>query len=245
MVSFVLGAIAGLAPLALAPAVEFLKKFLDHDPAQHLQVLWLVIAALFLSNALGNLAGYASSYLSAWVGQRFIADLRVRLLQHALRLSVAEYDVWRPGDFLARFTSDLVLMTDAMSISLPQLIQISITLVGALVYLVITDWRLTLALLFVAPVVSFTVNQFTQIIAIKSRVTQNRIAEILSNLSDVLGAHRIVKAFHREEYETQRFQQTNEHYFAAYLKMTQMMLTQIPVVNMITGLSLKERNQVP
>jgi subfamily B ATP-binding cassette protein MsbA len=224
--------------LPYAPAIETLKKFLDHDPQSHQWTLWSIVVALFFINAVGSAAGYASSYLSAWVGQRFIADLRVRLLDRALRLPVAEYDAWRPGEFLTRFTSDLALMTDAMSVSLPQLVQITVTLVGSLIYMVITDWRLTLALLIVGPVVSVTVGKFTSLISAKSKITQTRIAELMSNLSEVLHAQRIVKAFHREKYEVERFEGSNERYFSAYLKMTQMMLTQVPFVSMIIVVAL-------
>jgi len=104
--------------------------------------------------------------------------------------------------------------------------------------MIITDWRLTLALFIVAPIVSFTVSKFTGIISAKSQITQARIAELMSNLSDVLHAQRIVKAFRREDFETERFRNTNERFFAAYLKMTQMMLTQVPVVSMIIVIAL-------
>jgi subfamily B ATP-binding cassette protein MsbA len=227
-----------LALLPYAPAIEALKKFLDHGPESRSWMLWGIVIALFCINAIGSAAGYASSYLSAWVGQRFIADLRVRLLDRALRLPVAAYDAWRPGEFLTRFTSDLSLMTDAMSVSLPQLVQITVTLAGSLIYMLITDWRLTAALLIVAPVVSFTVSRFTGIIGAKSSITQARIAELMSNLSEVLHAHRIIKAFHREGYEVERFRETNERFFAAYLKMTQMMLTQVPFVSMTIVVAL-------
>ena len=193
---------------------------------------------LFLVNVVANAASYGSSYLSAWSGQRFIADLRVRLLQHALRLPVAEYDSWRPGEFLTRFTNDLNLMTDAMSVSMPQLVQVTVTFVVSLAYMIYTDWLLTLGLLIAAPVVSFTVSRFTALIAVNTMITQTRVSELTSNLSEVLHAHRIVKAFHRESYEAERFRQTNERFFGAYLKMTQMSLTQVPIVGMIMVVTL-------
>lgn len=224
--------------MSFAPAVEELTKYMHNDPADHLPFLWEILGGLFLVNAVANAAAYGSSYLAAWSGQRFIADLRVRLLNHALRLPVSEYDAWRPGEFLTRFTNDLNLMTEAMSVSLPQLMQVTITFAVALVYLVYTDWLLTLGLLIAAPTVSFTVSRFTALIAANTQITQARVSDLTSNLSEVLHAQRIVKAFRRENFETERFRETNERFFSAYLKMTQMTQTQVPVVGMIMVVTL-------
>ena len=233
-----LGTIAGTGVVSFAPAIEALTKYVHNDPRDHALILWTIIGGLFLVNAVANAASYGSSYLSAWSGQRFIADLRVRLLGHALRLPVAEYDEWRPGELLTRFTNDLALMTDAMSVSLPQLVQVTVTFIVSLAYMIYTDWLLTLGLLIAAPIVSFTVSRFTGLIAANTQITQARVSDLTSNLSEVLHAQRIVKAFRRESFETERFKETNERFFGAYLKMTQMTQTQVPIVGMIMVVTL-------
>jgi len=238
LVSLFLGVLAGLGPLAYAPAFNLLIGRVIDSPHHDLHLLYLIAGALFIVNLISNAASYGQSYLTAWSGQRLIATLRVRLFERVLRLPLGEFDRWRPGEFLARFTNDLALMTDAASISLPQMFQTIITFLGSLAGLFYTDWLLTLFLFVVAPVVNYAVGTFTRLISSGTKRAQERIADLSANLSEVLGSERIVKAFGREDYEARRFTESNENYFGAYMKVTQLGQTQTPVVAMIITIAL-------
>jgi subfamily B ATP-binding cassette protein MsbA len=176
--------------------------------------------------------------LTAWSGQKLIASLRVRMFARVLRLPLGEFDKWRPGDFLSRSTNDLALMTDAVSISLPQMVQTVITFAGALAYMIYTDWLLALFLLVFAPVVNFAVATFTRLISNSTRNAQQGIADLSAGMSEVFAGERIVKAFGREDFEVARFADLNERYFGAYMKLTQFGQTQTPVVAMIIVVAL-------
>ncbi len=130
-----LGVIAGLGPLSYTEAVNLVIQHVLAPPQPDWRILWFVVIGLFAVGEISNAASYGQNYLTAWSGQRLIANLRVALFSRVMRLPLGEFDRWRPGEFLARFTNDLSLMTDAISISLPQLIQTIITLLGALVIL--------------------------------------------------------------------------------------------------------------
>ncbi len=237
-VALVLGVIAGLGPLAYVKAFPLIISRVIDDRRHDMTVLWEVVVGLFVVNLISNAASYGQNYLTAWSGQRLIASLRVRLFARVLGLPLGEFDKWRPGEFLARFTNDLALMTDAVSISLPQMVQTVITFLGALAYMIYTDWLLTLFLLVFAPVVNFAVATFTRLISSNTKRSQERIADLAANLSEVIGGERIVKAFGREPYETERFRDSNERYFGAYMKLTQLGQTQTPVVGMIITIAL-------
>ncbi|MEO6991625.1 MAG: ABC transporter ATP-binding protein [Candidatus Baltobacteraceae bacterium] len=233
-----LGVLAGLGPLAYAPAFRLLISRVIDGGSQDLSLLYWIVGGLFAVNAVSNAASYGQSYLTAWSGQRLIASLRVRLFERVLHLPLGEFDRWRPGEFLARFTNDLALMTDAVSISLPQMFQTIITFVGSLAGLFYTDWLLTLFLFVVAPVVNYAVSTFTRLISSGTKRAQERIADLAANLSEVLQSERIVKAFGREDFEAERFTESNENYFGAYMKVTQLGQTQTPVVAMIITIAL-------
>jgi subfamily B ATP-binding cassette protein MsbA len=238
LVSLFLGAIAGTGVLAYPYAFELVTLHVINDRHHDLRLLYWIIAGLFAITAISNAAGYGQSYLTAWSGQRLIASLRIRLFDRVLRLPLRVFDSWRSGEFLARFTNDLQLMTDAVSISLPQMFQTVITFVGALVLMFHTDWLLTLFLFLCAPVVNYAVATFTRLISRGTTRTQERIADLAANISEVLQAERIVKAFGREEYEVKRFRDVNESFFGAYMKVTQLGQTQTPVVAMIITIAL-------
>jgi subfamily B ATP-binding cassette protein MsbA len=238
LVALLFGVIAGLGPLSYTEAFKIVIQRVIGGPQHDWRLLWFVVVGLFVVNVVSNAASYGQNYLTAWSGQRLIANLRVRLFARVLHLPLGEFDKWRPGEFLSRFTNDLALMTDAVSISLPQLFQTLITFLGALGVMLYRDWLLTLFLFVFAPAVNYAVATFTRLISNNTKRAQDRIADLAANLSEVLQGERIVKAFGREPYEIDRFRDSNENYFGANMKLTQLGQTQTPVVAMITTVAL-------
>jgi ATP-binding cassette, subfamily B, bacterial MsbA len=238
LVGLGLGAVAGLGPLAYAPAFRLLQNDVFAGTRHDLRELWLIVAGMFAITIVSNVAAYGQNYLTALSGQSMIASLRVRLFERILHLPLGAFDKWRPGEFVARFMNDLSLMTDAVSISLPQMIQTTITFIGSLVGMLATDWLLALCLFVSAPFVSWAVGKFNGLITSKTTHSQERIADLSSNLTEVLSNERIVKAFGREDYEVGRFERNSEAYLWAYMKVTQLGQTQTPVIATIIMLAV-------
>jgi subfamily B ATP-binding cassette protein MsbA len=197
-----------------------------------------VVGVILGSQIFGNLAGYGQSYLTAWSGQRLIATMRGRLFDRVNRLPMLDFDKWRPGEFIARFSSDLALMTDAVSISLPQMVQVTVTFVAALVQMFLLDWLLAIVLLLCAPFVSIIIGRFNKLIVASTKRAQDRVADLSSNLSEVLHNERIVKAFRREDYERDRFAGANDRFFGANMKVTQLNQTQAPVIATLVAMAI-------
>ncbi|HEY5257696.1 MAG TPA: ABC transporter ATP-binding protein [Candidatus Baltobacteraceae bacterium] len=231
-----LGTGAGL--VTLIPPFAFSEIFNrvlipPHGARPDLGVLYLALGAIFVGQTLNSLLTYFQQYLNSRAGQHMIAKLRVRLFERVLNLPLADFDKWRPGELISRFSNDLQLMTDAVSISMPQLVVAVVTFVSSVASMIYLDWRLTLLLIVVAPIMSYVVSLFQRLITNSTKRTQARIADLSSNLTEVLQGQRIVKAFGREEYEVSRFRNRNDDYFGAYLKMTQFVQTQPAVIGII------------
>jgi ATP-binding cassette, subfamily B, bacterial MsbA len=195
--------------------------------------LVLALGVTFLALVLVNVATYSQTYLTAWSGQHLIARLRIALFERLLNLPLGEFDKWRPGELIARFSTDLQLMTDAVSVSLPQLVVALVTFVSSFVYMLYLDWLLTIWLLVVGCLVYLAVKKFQELITQSTHRAQERIADVSANLTEVLQGQRVVKAFGRERYEVERFQTRNEDFFGAYMKLTQFIQTQPLVVSTI------------
>ena len=232
-----LGVLAGVAPLTFARVAEYLQSDVL-VPAPHWDVLLLVIVLILASQIIGNAAAYGQAYLTAFSGQKMVATFRARMFDRVARMPLSEFDRWRPGEFQARMSADLGLMTDAISISLPQFVQVTVTFVAALVYMLRLDWFLAVVLLVAAPVVAYVVAKFNGLIVAGTKRSQERIADLSSNLTEVLANERIVKAFRREDFERDRFAAANDRYFGAYMKVTQFNQTQTPVLATIIMIAL-------
>jgi ATP-binding cassette, subfamily B, bacterial MsbA len=235
-VATLLGTLAGVLTLVPPSAFRIIINRVLAPPrgaAPDVHSLVLALTCTFGALVLANVATYSQTYLTAWSGQHLIARLRIALFERLLNLPLGEFDKWRPGELIARFSTDLQLMTDAVSVSLPQLVVALVTFVSSFVYMVYLDWLLTISLLIVAPLVSVAVSTFQKLITQSTHRAQQRIADLSANLTEVLQGQRVVKAFGRERYEVERFQTRNEDFFGAYMKLTQFIQTQPLVVSTI------------
>ncbi len=200
--------------------------------------LYFALSATYVSLVLSNFATYGTNYITTWCGQRFVAKLRQELYDRLLRLPLESFDRWRPGELIARFNSDLQVMSDAISVSLPQLIIAVLTFVSSFVAMIWIDWLLTLVLVVVAPLMSIAVSRFQKLITTSMTRSQSRIANLSSTLTEILQAHRIVKAFGREDFESKRFRHRNEDYFGAFMKLNQFVNMQPAVLSSISAVGV-------
>ena len=185
-VALVLGAVGGLttlvAPWCLGQIVN--RVIAAKHPDVH--VLYVMLLAIFGALMLGAVATYGQTYLMAWSGQHLIAKMRALLFERVLRLPLGEFAKWRPGELISRFSSDLQIMTDAVTTSLPQLLTNSVTFVASFTAMVSFDWLLTCSLIVVAPIISLAVSRFQRLISNSTLRSQQRIADLLSTLTEAL-----------------------------------------------------------
>ncbi|MBV9234084.1 MAG: hypothetical protein JO030_08585, partial [Candidatus Eremiobacteraeota bacterium] len=198
-----------------------------------LHALYLALGLTTVALILANCAIYGQTYITAWSGQHLVARLRVRLFERMLNLPLGEFDKWRPGELIARFSTDLQIMIDAVSVSVPQLVVALATFASSFATMIYLDWLLTLTLVLVAPVVSFAVSNFQRLISASTHRAQQRIADLTANLSEVIQGQRVVKSFGREQFEVERFRRRNDDFFGAYMKLTQFIQTQPLVISTI------------
>src|SRR5579871_2078489 len=231
-----MGVLAGV--LTIVPPLSFriiINQVLVPPPGHvaDLKALYLSLGLTAVALVLANAAIYGQTYLTAWSGQHLVARLRVRLFERLLNLPLGEFDKWRPGELIARFSTDLQIMIDAVSVSVPQLVVALATFVSSFVTMIYLDWLLTISLVLVAPIVSIAVSNFQRLISVSTHRAQQRIADLTANLAEVLQGQRVVKSFGREEFEVGRFQRRNDDFFGAYMKLTQFIQTQPLVVSTI------------
>ncbi len=235
-VAMAIGVFAGV--LSIIPPLAFriiINQVLvpGRGHAPDLNALYLALGLTSIALVLSNAAIYAQTYMTAWSGQHLVARLRVRLFERLLHLPLGEFAKWRPGELIARFSSDLQMMIDAVSVSVPQLVVALATFVSSFVTMIYLDWLLTLSLVLVAPIVSLAVSNFQRLITASTHLAQQRISDLTANLSEILQGQRVVKSFGCEDFEVQRFRRRNDDFFSAYMKLTQFIQTQPLVISTI------------
>ncbi|HKW45583.1 MAG TPA: ABC transporter ATP-binding protein [Candidatus Eremiobacteraceae bacterium] len=200
-------------------------------------LLFATLAGFALLNLVKNAATYAGSYTIAAVGQQIVARVRAELFRRIESLPLQVFDRWRGGELMSRFSNDVNFMVQGVN-SAPQFVGAVLTLAGSIVAMIVVNWHLLLVLLAVAPFVSFAVSRFSSVLRGVTGTSLARVADVNSVLQESIDSMRVIKAFGREPYELARFTNSNDAYLGASLKMSQIALTQTPVVDVIVSLGL-------
>jgi ATP-binding cassette, subfamily B, bacterial MsbA len=234
MVGIGLTAAASLATIGYAKAVMALFTAVSTHSLKMLE--FGLLAGLGL-NVVKNAAQYGGSYTMQGVGQRVIAKIRGDLFTRIQFLPLPVFDRWSRGEVQTRFDMDVNLMVMGVT-SLPLMISAVLTLTGALIYMFYLDWVLTLLTIAVAPLVTLAVIRFSKLVRGATQQSLGGVAEINNALQESLDSMRVIKAFAREPYQVRRFLELNDNYLGLSMKLAQMLLTQVPVIDFLVTLGL-------
>jgi len=175
-----------------------------HNKFAVLNFAVLAVAAIAVAGAVGS---YTETTLTTRVGQWVMHDLRRTLYQHIHGLSLAEHDEKRTGDLISRVTSDIEAVQDFITTALLGMLVNALTLTGMVAVMFYINWRFTLIALSIVPGLFLVVFFFTKRIKKASRAVRQKESELLTIVQEVFSSIRVVKAFSREDYEQQRFEE--------------------------------------
>ncbi len=153
-------------------------------------------------------------YFVSWLGERVVADIRRAVQANLLRLSPGFFEVNRPSEIASRLTADTAQIETVVGTTLSIALRNAITAVGGIVYLSFLAPQLVLMLGIAVPAVLVPIVVFGRRVRSLSRESQDRVADVGSRVSEVLGAMKIVQGFNQEEREAERFGDTVEATFA-------------------------------
>jgi ABC-type multidrug transport system fused ATPase/permease subunit len=203
-----------LLATAIALAPPFLAKFaLDDAVNGNAGGRLYLIVALFLFAGLATWGmTYAQTYLTGWVGERMLADLRTTLFDHLQGLSLGFYERNRAGVIISRLTNDVEALDQLVTDGISTLVQSTLTLVGTAILLFILDWRLALATLTVIPVMSVGTVLFRRYSTRAYRAVRERLGLVTATLAEDIAGMRVVQAFTREQVNIRNFREVSERY---------------------------------
>ena len=235
-----LSAVSLLVATATALAPPFLAKYaLDDALHSHDYGFLLLIVGAFLASGLAYWGmSYAQTYLTGWVGERMLADLRVELFSHLQRLSLGFYERNRAGVLISRLTNDVEALDQLVTDGVSSLVQNSLTLVGTAVILFVLDWRLALATLAVIPLMSIGTAVFRSRSTRAYRAVRERLGLVTATLAEDLAGMRVVQAFTRENANVKHFREFNERYRKSNQQTIVLSGIYFPFVDLLSSISL-------
>ncbi|MDO8794420.1 MAG: ABC transporter ATP-binding protein, partial [Vicinamibacterales bacterium] len=147
----------------------------------------------------------------------------------------AEHDATRSGDLIGRVTSDIDSVQDFVTTALLGILANALTLTGIVSVMFFLNWRFTLISLSIAPALFLVVFIFTRRIKKASRNVRAQESELVSIVEEVFSSIRVVKAFAREDYEEQRFEQQSLANVATALHARSLKMKLLPVVDVLVA----------
>jgi ABC-type multidrug transport system fused ATPase/permease subunit len=233
LTALVLGTAASLAPPLLA------KLAIDRGIDRHsVSTLVLVVAAFLASALLVWLTTYIQTYLVGWVGQRALADLRIRIFTHLQRQPIGFYESRAAGVLISRMTNDVEALESLVTDSVVTLVQSGLTLIGAIAVLLYLDVELALLTFCIVPFVLAGSIWFRLASAGAFRRTRETIGAITGYLQETLSGIRVVRSFGQEPFHEARFAEFNEENREANMVTVRLNAAYFPAVEMLSGIAL-------
>ncbi len=146
------------------------------------------------------------SYLFDVAGERIVARLRATLYAALIRQDLAFFDASRTGELTNRLAADTTVLQNAITLNLSLGLRFAASLLGALVIMTISSWRLTLVMLAVVPLVAVGATIYARMLRRLSKQVQDALADATAVAEESLAGIRTVRSFAAEGREAARYE---------------------------------------
>ncbi|MCB2050623.1 MAG: ATP-binding cassette domain-containing protein [Novosphingobium sp.] len=180
------------------------------DPAdigRWFQYLLLIVVVLAIGTA-------CRFYFVSWLGERVVADIRLKVQDNLLRLAPGFFEENSPKEISSRMTADTALIEQVVGTTVSVALRNLLMALGGTAYLFFLAPRLAGGLIIAIPLVIVPLSLFGRRLRNVSRTSQDRVADVGAMVTEVLSAMKIVQAFNQESRENSRFSAAVERTFA-------------------------------
>ncbi len=236
--------VAGLIAVATGSAAAqsggwlLVRAAIDDGIAKHNRhTLTVVVAVYLVVNMLGWLCQLTLIRGLASVGQGIVLGLRRDLFDHLTSLSLRYFSEQRAGWIIARVTSDVDAISDALSQGLPTLVSNVVLLPTTVIVLFIVDWRLALVAMVILPPTLVLSRWFQRKSAVAQLEVRNRIAAVTAHVAESVSGMAIVQAFNRERHFQSQFDELNGENRRANVYAQQLFSVFFPSIELLGAIS--------
>ncbi len=207
-----LGALVLIIISALVQAIgpALIARAIDVNITQKdLQGLTMTMLLLLGVYVVGLASQSAQVYLIGWIGQRFLAQLRVQIFDKIQSLPLAFFDQNKAGDLMSRLVNDIQTINQLLSQGITQVIGSVFSLVGIIIAMMVLSLPLAVASFLVLPVMIWVTVLFARRSGVAFRKTRTVLGIVSSELEEELAGVRVAQAYNRTEANIQHFAEHN------------------------------------
>ena len=167
--------------------------------------------------------------------QNVVFNLRRRLFTKMQYSDMPFFDAHRTGDLMTRMSADLDWCRHFLAYIDYRIIDAVCTFAFATVYLVTVNWKLTLLLIVITPILLVISRFLSRHIRPRFMFMRERLADMNTAAQENIAGNRVVKAFAREEYEKERFEKKNKAFMDSHLRINKLWLSFFPVIELLVN----------
>jgi ATP-binding cassette, subfamily B, multidrug efflux pump len=227
-----------LAPLSSARPYLIQQMVDKHIFAHDVSGMTFMVTVLLLLLFLEVTIQYVFNYMTSWLGQSVIRDLRVRVFKHVSSLNLSYFDKTPIGTSTTRTINDIETINSVFSEGIITIIADLLTLIVVLGIMFWTSWKLTLVCMTVLPFLLVGARWFKNEVAKYFQVVRNEVSRMNAFLQEHISGMRIVQIFNAEAQEREKFKDINRSYTGANLKAIFAYAVFFPLVEIVSAAAL-------
>ncbi|MBA1190011.1 lipid A export permease/ATP-binding protein MsbA [Pseudomonas entomophila] len=210
------------------------RLFAGHAWLPELQLLQAVPLMIVLIALMQGVGSYLGNFFLARVSLGLIHDLRVLLFNKLLKLPTSYLDNHNSGHLISRITFNVTMVTGAATDAIKVVIREGMTVIFLFVSLLWMNWKLTLVMLAILPLIGLMVNSTSRKFRKQSKKIQVAMGDVTHVASETIHGFRVVRSFGGEQYEEQRFAKASQNNTDKQLKMTKTGAVYTPTLQLVT-----------
>jgi ATP-binding cassette subfamily B protein len=204
--------------LALQLSVKYLVDNVLAPPG-NVPLLFQMLLALFIAFLINALTSLRRAYLTAWVGEKILIQLRLDTFLKLQQLSAGFYGRARVGDIVSRLSNDLQIVQQALSEALLSGLYYVFSFVLATIAIFLLDWRLSLAVVVTLPLLFVASKVLSARVTQAARDRSERLGDVTNVLQEDLNGQAVVRAFNLQPITLQGYQEELQRLFTASVRM--------------------------
>ena len=177
-------------------------------------------------------------YLSTWIGQHVIQDLRAKIFKHILSLKMKYFDNTPIGTLVTRAVSDIETIADIFSQGLLVIIAELLKLVVVIIMMFYTDWRLAIITMLTIPILLVATSWFKRNIKASFQDVREQVSQLNTFIQEHIVGMNVVQIFNREQAEYKKFKTINKSHRDAHLRSIFYYAVFFPIVEVLSAMSI-------
>ena len=228
-----------IALAVISPLRPYLIQYTVNVFIKDKNTYWLIVITLIQIGLLlfETLLRFWFGYLTAWLGQTVVKDMRVKVYKKILSYNLSQFDTTLIGTLTTRTINDIESVNDIFSDGLIPIVSDLLSIVSILLFMFFVDWRLTLISLAPFPVLIIATYFFKESVNKSFIKVRNAVAALNAFVQEHITGMSVVQAFAVEDKEFKKFNEINKQHRNANIKAILAYSVFFPVVEIILAFS--------